>query len=167
MSDSLQSHGLQPIRLLCSWDFPGKTTGVDCPFLLQGIFPTQGLKLGLLHCRQILYQLNHQRSHITSSQPRMIRLSDRISKMQSFSGASSLAWRRKWQPTPVVLPGESPWTEEPGRLQSMGSQRTIQTQLSDWVHTQNPSQISARVSLVCRPPSSYSLTSGYRWLLYL
>ena len=28
-----------------------------------------------------------------------------------------------WQPTPVFLPGESPWTEEPGRLQSMGLQR--------------------------------------------
>ena len=25
--------------------------------------------------------------------------------------------------TPVFLPGESPWTEEPGRLQSMGSRR--------------------------------------------
>ena len=32
-------------------------------------------------------------------------------------------WRRKWQPTPVFLPGKIPWTEEPGRLQSMGSQR--------------------------------------------
>ena len=32
-------------------------------------------------------------------------------------------WRREWQPTPVFLPGEFPWTEEPGRLQSMGSQR--------------------------------------------
>ena len=31
-------------------------------------------------------------------------------------------WRRAWQPTPVFLPAESPWTEEPGRLQSMGSQ---------------------------------------------
>ena len=30
-------------------------------------------------------------------------------------------WRRKWQPTPVFLPGKIPWTEEPGRLQSMGS----------------------------------------------
>jgi len=28
-----------------------------------------------------------------------------------------------WLPTPVFLPGESPWTEEPGRLQSMGLQR--------------------------------------------
>ena len=27
------------------------------------------------------------------------------------------------QPTPVFLPGESPWTEEPGGLESMGSQR--------------------------------------------
>ena len=30
-------------------------------------------------------------------------------------------WSRAWPPTPVVLPEESPWTEEPGRLQSMGS----------------------------------------------
>ena len=32
-------------------------------------------------------------------------------------------WRRAWQLTPVLLPGESPWTEEPGGLQSMGLQR--------------------------------------------
>ena len=32
-----------------------------------------------------------------------------------------ILWRRAWQPTPVFLPGESPWTEEPGGLQSMGS----------------------------------------------
>ena len=31
--------------------------------------------------------------------------------------------RRAWQPTPVFLPGESAWTEESGRLQSMGLQR--------------------------------------------
>ena len=31
-------------------------------------------------------------------------------------------------PTPVFLPGESPWTEEPGGLQSMGSQRVAH----DW-----------------------------------
>ena len=34
-----------------------------------------------------------------------------------------ISWRRAWQPTSVFLPGESPWTEEPGRLQSIGSQR--------------------------------------------
>ena len=31
-----------------------------------------------------------------------------------------IPWRRAWQPTPVFLPGESQWTEEPGGLQSMG-----------------------------------------------
>ena len=34
-----------------------------------------------------------------------------------------IPWRKAWQPTPVFLPGESPWTEEPGGLQSMGLQR--------------------------------------------
>ena len=34
-----------------------------------------------------------------------------------------IPWRRAWQPTLVFLPGESPCTEEPGGLQSTGSQR--------------------------------------------
>ena len=44
--------------VLCPWDFPGTNTRVGCHSLLQGIFPTQGSKLGLLHCSQILYQLS-------------------------------------------------------------------------------------------------------------
>ena len=40
VSDSLRPFGLQPARLLCPWDSPGKNTGVGCHFLLQGIFPT-------------------------------------------------------------------------------------------------------------------------------
>ena len=38
------------------WNFLGKSTGVGCHFLLQGIFLTQGSNPGLLHCRQTLYQ---------------------------------------------------------------------------------------------------------------
>ena len=38
MSSSLWSHGLQPTRLLCPWDSPGKNTGVGCHFLLQTPF---------------------------------------------------------------------------------------------------------------------------------
>ena len=37
-------------------------TGVSCHFLLQEIFPTQGLNPGLPHCRQMLYRLSHQES---------------------------------------------------------------------------------------------------------
>ena len=62
VSDSLQPHGLQPARLLCPWDFPGNSTGMDCHFLLQWIFPTQGSNPGLPHCRQKLYRLSHQGS---------------------------------------------------------------------------------------------------------
>ena len=41
---------------------PGKNTGVGRHSLLQGIFPTQGLNLGLLHCKQIVYHLGHEGS---------------------------------------------------------------------------------------------------------
>ena len=47
-------------RLLRPRDFPGKSTGVGFHFLLQGIFPTQGSKPDLPHCRQMLYRLSHQ-----------------------------------------------------------------------------------------------------------
>ena len=49
---------------LCQWNFSGMNTGVGFHFLLQEIFPTQGLNPGLLHCRQILYSLSHQASPI-------------------------------------------------------------------------------------------------------
>ena len=55
---ALWPHGLYPARLPC----PGKNTEVGCHALLQGIFPTQESNLGLLHCRWILYWLNHQGS---------------------------------------------------------------------------------------------------------
>ena len=46
-----------------------------------------------------------------------------------------IPWRRAWQPTPVFLPEESPWTEEPGELQPMGSQRVGH----NWAHRISPS----------------------------
>ena len=36
-----------------------------------------------------------------------------------------IPWRRTWQSTQVFLPGESPWIEEPGGIQSMGSKRVV------------------------------------------
>ena len=59
VSNSLLPHGLQPARLLCAWDSPGKDIGVGCHALLQGIFTTQGSNT---HCRQILNHLSHQGS---------------------------------------------------------------------------------------------------------
>jgi len=51
VSGSLQPHGLSPTRSFCPWDFPGKNTGVGCPFLLQGIFLTQESNTWLIHCQ--------------------------------------------------------------------------------------------------------------------
>ena len=45
-----------------------------------------------------------------------------------------IPWRRTWQPPAVSLPRESPWTEEPGGLQSTGSQR-VRHDWSDLAHT--------------------------------
>ena len=55
VSDSLRPHGLYS-----PCNSPGQDTGVGSLSLLQGIFPTQGLEPGLLHCRRILYQLSHR-----------------------------------------------------------------------------------------------------------
>ena len=46
-----------------------------------------------------------------------------MQKTQVRSWVGKSPWRRKWWPTPALLPGEIPWTEEPGGLQSMGLQR--------------------------------------------
>ena len=51
-----------PTRLLCPWDFPGKDTGVECHFLLQGIFLTQGWNPSLPHLQANSLPLSHQRS---------------------------------------------------------------------------------------------------------
>ena len=42
----LQPHRLKPTRLLHPWDFPGKSSGVGCHYLLQGIFSTPGIEPG-------------------------------------------------------------------------------------------------------------------------
>ena len=69
------------MRFLHPWNFSGKRTGVGCHFLLQGIFPTQGSNLCLLHCKQTL----------VSPEP----------------PGKLVHWRREWQSTPVLLPGKS------------------------------------------------------------
>ena len=58
----LQSHGMQPTKLLYPWDDPGKNTGVGCHFLLQEIFPTQGSNL-------CLWQLLHWQAVSTTEPP--------------------------------------------------------------------------------------------------
>ena len=66
---TLQTHGLEPARLLCPWNSPGKNNGVGSYSLLQGIFLTQRSNLDLLHCGWILYHLSHQGTPIVKTSP--------------------------------------------------------------------------------------------------
>ena len=75
MSDSSWPDGLQPTRLLCPWDFPGKSTGVGAIAFSESILgPSQ--------------RVRH----------------DWVTSLWLFT---FMHWRRKWQFTPVFLPGES------------------------------------------------------------
>ena len=54
----LRPYGLQPVRLLCPWDSPGKNTGVGLPWRPPDDLPNPGIELGVLHLlyhRWILY----------------------------------------------------------------------------------------------------------------
>ena len=79
-SDSLQPH--RACQALCPWNFPGENIEVGCHFLLQGIFLTQGSNPGLLYLP-------------VCGRPRF------------NPWVRKIPWRRKWQPTPVLLPGKS------------------------------------------------------------
>ena len=83
---------------------------MGCHFLLQGIFPTQGLNLGLLHCRQIFYQLSHEGSPNSNYDYITITGFVFITYHCIIIEDVYLAWK-------------IPWVEEPGRLQFMGSLR--------------------------------------------
>ena len=49
----------------------------------------------------------------------------------SFTSFHPLFWRRKWQPTPALLPGESPWTEERGWLPGLPGAARVRHDLRD------------------------------------
>ena len=81
-------------RILRPWDFQGKSTGVGCHFLFQGIFPTQGLNPALSHCRQTLYPLSHQGSPISRGAWRASSIpgSDLDNKMLNYEPDAMMRW---------------------------------------------------------------------------
>ena len=97
MSDCLRPYGLQPTRLLCSWNSPGENTGVRSHSLLQGIFSNQRSNSGPLHCRQVLYYLSHwgspiyyehSRTYVNITQSRPLSFKAFISRFQPFKDGS-------------------------------------------------------------------------------
>ena len=83
VSDSLRSHDCSSPGSSAHGDSPGKNNGVGCYALLQGIFPTQELNPGLLHCGQILYCLNQWGS-------------PRIVEWVAMPFSRGFSWPRNW-----------------------------------------------------------------------
>jgi len=86
-----------PWTLYCLWNSLGQNTAyrMGCLSRLQEIFPTQGLNPGLLHCRQILFQLSHKGS-------------PRILEWVAYPFSSESSRSRSWtqSPTFFYLPTE-------------------------------------------------------------
>ena len=62
MSNSVQPHRLQPTRLLCPWDFPGKDTGGGLPFPSPEDLPNPGIKPGSPALQADSYWLSYKGS---------------------------------------------------------------------------------------------------------
>ena len=85
-SDTKWNCAVPPYMLYSPWNSPRQNTRVGNCFLLQGIFPTQGLNPRLPHCRQILYQLNHQGS------PRILQWLSNLSLLQRIFPTQESNW---------------------------------------------------------------------------
>ena len=91
-----ESHSLQPHGLYSPRNSLGQNSGVGSLSLLQGIVPTQESNQGLLHCRQILYQLNYQRSPMTNLDSILKKqrhyFANKDPSSQSYGFSSSHVW---------------------------------------------------------------------------
>ena len=107
-------------------DSPGKTTGVGCHALLQGIFPTQGWNPGLLHCRRILYHLSHQESPWTLEWVAYL-FSRGSSRPRNWNWVSCIAefftsWVTKKAPIPKSKNAQVPYMKS---LYAVGSRASV------------------------------------------
>ena len=125
VSDPQQPHGLQPSRLLHPWDFPGKSTGVGCHCLLQihDLIPNkisgEVLSTVLLWSRYSIPTSKAIAPHSSTvalkipwmKEPGRLQSMGSLRVRHDWATSLSLStfmyWRRKWQTTPLFLPGES------------------------------------------------------------
>ena len=104
MPDSLRPHGLQPTRLLCPWDFPGKDTGVGSPFPSPGGLTNPGIKPGssALQADSLLNEL--QGKLFTVSQFKKCQLHPAVGQVQMVSWALRWEGSEKTEPLPSICP---------------------------------------------------------------
>ena len=127
MSDSFRPHGLHS-----PWNCPGQNTGVGSLSLLQGIFPTQGLNPGLLHCRRILYQLSHKifSTKYRPRYPEILCSGLRIKLLKSSSFASSLEWPQGISLKEASTTSQTFWEAQDTNYLTLFSQQPCQVGIS-------------------------------------
>ena len=101
------------------WSF--KSRGIYISALVCPSLPFVAEKAMAPHSSTLAWKLPWTEEHCRLQSMGSRRVGhDRVTSLSLFS---FLHWRRKWQPTPVFLPGESQGQGEPGGLPSMGSHR--------------------------------------------
>ena len=141
LSDTQRPHGLQPTRLLHPWDFPGKSTGAGCHCLLWvGVLRSRKpwnmatkwckyLKLRSYGKVVVLFSITINLSKACANQG-IWGFPGGSGSKESTCSAGDWVWSvgrkdllEKGMTThSSILAYEIPWTEEPGGLQSMGSE---------------------------------------------
>ena len=102
--------------------FPDSSAGKESTFNVgdPGSIPGSGRPPG----ERVVYPLQYSWASVIAQL-----VKESICNAMQQTWVWSLGWEHPLEegmaPTPVFLPGESPWTEEPGRLQLMESQRII------------------------------------------
>ena len=109
----------------CNWElymiivgFPGSSAGKESacnagdPSSIPGLGRSTGERIG--------YPLQYPWASLVAQ---MVKNHLQCRRPGFNPWVGKIPWRRAWQPIPIFLPGEFPWLEEPGGLQSMGSQR--------------------------------------------
>ena len=98
--------------------FLGSSAGKESAYNAgdPGLIPGSGRSPG----KQIGYPLQYSWASLVAQ---MVKNLPTMQENWVRSLGREVPWRREWQPTPVFLPGESPWTEPVRATQSMASQR--------------------------------------------
>ena len=101
---------MDPTRLLCPWNSPGKSTGVGCHALLQRIFPTQESNPGLPHCWRILNILATREAlkNIKSNKGKwQITFKGTPFRLSAHFSTETLQARREWHNTFKMMKGKN------------------------------------------------------------
>ena len=144
-SDYLRPHQLQPTRLLCPWDIPGKNTGAGCHSLLQGIFPTQELNPHLLYWHADCAPMSPREAPRTNHGFCL----KALSSVSMITKSITNLWRPRPRLSTVSLPASSKGTGENLQTKDHSEPRLVK------VETRKPAGPTQHFSLCLSNPESY------------